>query len=279
MRPLGRTAIVLAITSCWAVTLSGQWPDVVTKVPKTPSGAPNLTAPAPRLADGKTPDLSGTWTGEKRPCDETKAPLGCIDAQGGLPVGFANIAGGTEEILPMQPWAQALVKQRRDNAAKDDPFSRCLPVSVPRGWGAFFVLKIIQTPDTLAILDEYMLQFRQIFTDGRSLPKNPEPLFKGYSVGKWEGDTLVVETTGFRDDGWLDVWGHPLTDQARTTERIRRVDFGTLEVQLTIDDPKAYTKPWSVTRKLAFVPNTELLEYVCNENEKSLQHMVGADVK
>lgn len=259
--------------------MSAQWPEVRTKGPLTPSGELNLTAPAPRLPDGKTPDLSGTWTGERQPCDETKAALGCIDAQNGIPIGLANIAGGTEEILPMQPWAQALVKQRRDNRGKDDQVARCLPFAGPRGWVAFFFLKIVQTPDTLAVLDEYMLQFRQIFTDGRSLPKNPEPLFKGYSVGKWEGDTLVVETMGFRDDGWLDVWGHPLTDQARTTERIRRVDFGTLEVQMTVDDPKAYTKPWSVTRKLTLVPNTELLEYVCNENEKSLQHMVGADAK
>jgi len=179
----------------------------------------------------------------------------------------------------MQPWAEALVKQRRANGGKDDPFAKCLPVSVPRGWATFYVLKIVQTADTLAILDEYMLQFRQIFTDGRQLPKNAEPLFKGYSVGKWDGDTLVVETTGFRDDGWLDLWGHPLTDQGRTIERIRRVNVGTLDVQVTVDDPKAYTKPWSVTRKLSLIPNTELLEYVCNENEKSLQHMVGADVK
>ena len=88
---------------------------------------------------------------------------------------------------------------------------------------------------------------------------------------------MVVQTVGFKDDGWLDAWGHPLTDQARTVERIRRVNYGTLEVQITVDDPKAYTKPWSATRKLSFVPSTELLEYVCNENEKSLQHMVGAD--
>src|SRR5262245_3370420 len=279
MHPFARVALCVLL-GCGAAPLAAQWPNVPTNLPKSPSGAPNLTAPTPTRTDGKTPDLSGTWGAEKRVCDETRAALGCIDAQGGgLPIGFANISGGTDDLLPMQPWAEALVKQRRANGGKDDPFAKCLPVSVPRGWAAFYVLKIVQTADTLAILDEYMLQFRQIFTDGRQLPKNAEPLFKGYSVGKWDGDTLVVETTGFRDDGWLDVWGHPLTDQGRTIERIRRVNVGTLDVQVTVDDPKAYTKPWSVTRKLSLIPHTELLEYVCNENEKSLQHMVGADVK
>jgi hypothetical protein len=149
-------------------------------------------------------------------------------------------------------------------------------MSPPRAWANLFLLKIVQTSDTVAILDEYMLQFRQIFLDGRPLPRSPEPTFKGYSVGKWEGDTLVVETAGFKDDGWLDIWGHPLTDRARMTERIRRSNYGTLLVEITVDDPKAYTKPWTVLRRLSLVPNTELLEYVCNENEKSLQHMVGA---
>ena len=139
--------------------------------------------------------------------------------------------------------------------------------------------KIIQTADSLAILDEYMSQHRQIFMDGRTLPKDPEPSFKGYSVGRWERETLVVETIGFKDDLWLDFWGHPLTDQARTIERIRRVNYGNLEVEITVDDPKAYTKPWTVTIKLFLAINTDLLEYICNENEKSVQHMVGPGAK
>jgi hypothetical protein len=145
----------------------------------------------------------------------------------------------------------------------------------PRGWSNFGLQKIIQTAESLTILDEYMLQYRQIFLDGRALPTNPEPMFKGYSVGRWEGETLVVETIGFKDDSWLDLFGHPLTAQARTFERIRRTNYGNLEVALTVDDPKAYTKPWTVTIKLALALNIELLEYVCNENEKSLQHMIG----
>jgi len=278
MRPLGRLAVAIALGSCSVATLSAQWPEVRTKMPLTPSGAPDLSAAAPKLADGRTPDLSGIWDAEKRPCNEATAALGCIDAQQGIPPGAVNIAGANNE-LPMQPWAQAAVKERTANGAKDFPFSRCLPISPANSWASFTLLKVVQTSDTLVVLDEYMLQYRQIFLDGRRLPDNAEPMFKGYSVGKWEGDTLVVETTGLKDGAWLDVRGHPLTDQARITERIRRVDYGHLQVDTTIDDPKAYTKPWSATTKLSLATNTELLEYICNENEKSLQHMVGADVK
>ena len=268
-----------AVIVCGGVTLSAQWRDVVTKgVPRTAAGTPNLGAAAPRLAGGKTPDLSGIWDAEKIPCtDEITQGLGCIDAVQGIPVSAFNIAGGFKEVLPMQPWAAALVKQRMGDGSKDDPGSRCLPSPSPRQWSNFQIQKIIHTPDSLTILDEYMNQFRQIFLDGRALPKDPEPLFKGYSVGRWEGDTLVVETIGFKDDSWLDGFGHPLTAQARTVERIRRVNYGNLEVDLTVDDQKAYTKPWTVKIKLSLAINTELLEYICNENEKSREHMIGAD--
>ena len=268
-------SLTAAVVICTSFAASAQWRNVVTKVPLTPSGTPNLSAPAPKLADGKTPDLSGIWDAEKRPCDEATARLGCIDAQGGLPVAAFNIASEPKEVLPMQPWAEALVKQRRASASKDDPVARCLPMPSPRGWSNFGLQKIVQTSDSLTILDEYMLQYRQIFLDGRALPTNPEPMFKGYSVGRWEGEALVVETIGFKDDSWLDLFGHPLTAQARTFERIRRINYGNLEVALTVDDPKAYTKPWTATIKLALALNIELLEYVCNENEKSLQHMIG----
>ena len=264
----------MAITGWWAVAMSAQWPEVRTKVPLTASGTPNLAAPAPKLADGKTPDLSGIWDADKFPCNEATAALGCIDAQQGIPFGAVNIAGANTE-LPMQPWAAELFKQRSDAAGKDDTIARCLPVSPPRAWASFALQKIVQTPDTVVILDEYMIQFRQIFLDGRPLPRDPEPIFKGYSIGKWDGETLVVETIGLKDNAWLDLRGHPLTDQARITERIRRVDYGHLQVGITVNDPKAYTQPWTRTVKLSLTPNTELLEYICNENEKSTPHMVG----
>jgi hypothetical protein len=278
----GHSAVVIALICWWAVAVSAQWPDVRTKVPLKASGTPDLMAPAPRLADGRTPDLSGIWNSEKRPCNEATAALGCIDAQEGIPVGAVNIANaitnaGANAELPLQPWADTLFKERRANGGKDHPVARCLPTSPANSWASFTLLKIVQTPDALVVLDEYMLQYRQIFLDGRRLPNNAEPMFKGYSAGTWNGDVLVVETTGLKDGGWLDLLGHPLTDQARITERIRRVNYGNLEVEMTVDDPKAYTKPWTVTIKLSLAANTELLEYVCNENEKSLQHMVGAN--
>jgi hypothetical protein len=275
---LARTLTLTAgILVCAGVTLPAQWRDVVTRgVPMTPTGAPNYRAPAPKLADGKTPDLSGIWDAEKRPCDEAKARLGCLDALFGIPVAVGNIATGDKEVLPMQPWAEALVKHRREGLGKDDPTARCHPLPSPRAWSNFLNQKIIQTPESLTILDEYMAQYRQIFLDGRALPTDPEPSFKGYSVGSWERDTLVVETIGFKEDLWLDGWGHPLTSRGRTIERIRRVNYGSLEVELTVDDPTAYTKPWTVTIRLALVLDTDLLEYICNENEKSSPHLVGA---
>ena len=277
MHTLARTlTVTVGILACAAVTAPAQWRHVVTKgVPMTAEGTPDYEAPAPKLADGKTPDLSGIWDAEKRPCDETKTRLGCLDALFGIPVAAFNIATGDKELLPMQPWAEALVKQRKDGFGKDDPAARCQPLAPARAWSAFLNQKIIQTPEGLTILDEYMSQYRQISLDGRPLPKDPDLSFKGYSVGRWEGDTLVVETVGFKDDLWLDGWGHPLTSQARTVERIRRVNYGNLEVELTVDDPKAYTKPWTTTIKLALVLNTDLLEYICNENEKSSTHLVG----
>jgi hypothetical protein len=177
--------------------------------------------------------------------------------------------------LPYQPWAAAQVKQNLADIRKDDPTTRCLPISPVRQWSDFFPQKIVQTADAVFVLSEYMIQYRQIFLDGRPLPKDPFPSFKGYSVGHWEGDTLVVETTGYKNGLWLDLKGDPLTEEGRTTERIRRPKFGRLEVQLTVNDPKAYTRPWSATRYLTLALDTELIEDVCNENNKNLPHMVG----
>jgi len=270
--PVRLLSVTTAVVICASLTASAQWRNIVTKVPLTPSGTPNLSAPAPKLADGRTPDLSGIWDAEKRPCDEATSRLGCIDLVAGLPVAAVNIASGPQEVLPMQPWAEALVKQRRGGASKDDPTARCLPLSSPRAWANFAFQKIIQTSESVTILDEYMLQYRQIFLDGRALPTNPEPMFKGYSVGRWDGDTLVVETSGFRDGGWLDVNGSPLTDRARMTERFRRTSYGFMDLEITVDDPKAYTRPWSVTIKQRLMPDDELIEFVCAENERSSAH-------
>lgn len=269
------------------VLLPAQWLHYPTAgVPKTRSGQPNLGAPAPRSADRK-PDLSGMWwsAGDPLPCPPDirsddgsclEKGLGLGNTKGsGLPAQAVNIAAGLDGGLPYQPWAGALMKERAATPGKDDPHSKCLPPSFPRAYALPHIQKLIQTPGLLIILDEFNASYRQIFTDGRPLPVDPQPSWNGYSSGKWEGDTLVVETIGFRDDLWLDMLGNPLTSAAKVTERFRRPNFGRLEIEVTVDDPKAYTKPWTVTFKQGIVLDTELVDEICAENEKSVQHMAG----
>lgn len=269
-----------------AVHLAGQVPEVKTKrVPLTRNGKPNLDAPAPKAADGKTPDFSGIWNSIKVPCENSPAGIafGCSDIPFGAPVGVMDVTAngskdgepGTTETLPYQPGVEALVKQGLADNRRDDPTTRCLPTSLVRQWADFFPQKIVQTADAVIILGEYMIQYRQIFLDGRPLPKNPFPSFKGYSVGHWEGNALVVETAGFKDGLWLDLRGDPLTDEGRTIERIRRPNYGNLEIAITVDDRKAYTRPWKAKRYLKIALDTELIEDICNENEKSFTHIFG----
>ena len=265
----GRFIATAGMIACVGVTLSAQWRVATKGVPLTPDGKPNYSAPIPKMPDGTTPDLSGVWDVEKQPC--TQATLDCIEP---APVGFIDSATGAAEAPPLQPWAEALFRRYADDASLD-PNLRCLPHAPSRMWVHFVMRKIIQMPDSLMILDEYMGQYRQIFLDGRSLPKDPEPMFKGYSVGRWEGNTLVVETIGIKDN-WFNGQGYPLTEQARIIERIRRLDYGNLEVEVTVDDPKAYTRPWTRTIKLSLVLDMDLLEYICNENEKDLQIIINA---
>ena len=157
----------------------------------------------------------------------------------------------------------------------EDPNSFCLPIGIVRMHTMPLYKRIIQVPGMVVILYEAVHSYRQIFTDGRDLPKDPNPQWFGYSVGHWEGDTLVVLSAGFNDNAWLDNFGHPGTESLRVTERFRRKDFGHLDVQVTIDDPKAYTKPWDVTLPLVLQPDTEMIEYMCTENERDLKHLVG----
>ena len=173
----------------------------------------------------------------------------------------------------MQPWAAALYKERLLNDGKDRPSGKCLPHSVTDFDAHHMPKKVIQTPGLLVLLFESFHSFRQIYTDGRPLPKDPEPGWFGYSSGKWEGETLVVETTGINEKTWLDDGGHPHTDALHVTERFRRPNFGHMEVQVTIDDPKAYTKPWTVKLPWEYVADSDLLDWVC-ENEKDFQHLV-----
>ncbi|HJT89331.1 MAG TPA: hypothetical protein VJ732_15795 [Bryobacteraceae bacterium] len=225
-------------------------------IPRGPDGQPDLTAPAPHAPGGKT-DLSGIWI-----------PSGMTF--------FGNLAAGLQpgDVLPL-PWAAALQQQRETRNHQDDPLARCLPQGVPRiNTNGMFPFKIIQTPKEVVILYEEMNLFRQVFMDGRKLEPNPNPTWLGYSTGKWDGDTLVVETTGFNGKIWLDTGkGHPASDALHVTERFQRPNFGSLEIRATIDDPKTYQKPWTTQpMKFRLILNTEILEYVCNENEKDLRH-------
>jgi len=262
--PAGVATLVLTL---FAPTLYAQWgPHASPRVPRTAAGEPDLAAPAPRTAAGK-PDLTGVWQGVGGLGGNNQPPL---TFSSGPPVaGFLNIAQNIEGGLPLKPEAEALVKARRATNGKDNPEAACLPMGIMQFHTQGAPRKLIQTPDALVILYEASMGIRQIFTDGRALPTDdPQPWWYGYSVGHWDDDTLVVETTGLRDDGWLDVFGTPLTDAAKVTERFRRPTYGRLEIDVTVDDPKAYTKPWTVRVNQRIMPDQELLEFVCLENQR-----------
>jgi hypothetical protein len=223
------------------------------RTPRTADGKPNLIAPAPRLPDGK-PDLGGIW-----------------QAADGRFLGNITRAGGI--TAPFQPWAAALFKERQDNQGRDRPAGRCLPHTIPNAMLVpGYPWKVVQTPGLVLILYENFTQYRQIHMDGRDFPKERLPTWFGYSIGRYEGDTLVVETLGFNDKSWLDDGGHPRSEEMRVTERFRRRDFGHMEIEFTFNDPKAYTKPWTVTVPFDLLPDTEIIENIC-ENEKDVQHI------
>jgi len=273
---VGTTGLITLAVSL-SPSLSAQWPSYPTPaVPRLPDGRPNLSAPAPRTADGK-PDLSGVWQNYgQAPLSGGGGTGNAPFADGSLPTGpnqFRDIGSWFKEGLPFQPWAAELRKKRMADDGKDNPDAYCLPMGNMQFHTHPQPRKIIQTPDLVLILYEGNAGIRQIFTDGRPLPDNdPQPWWFGYSTGTWEGDTLVVRTAGFRDGGWLDIYGSPLTDAAKMTERFRRVNYGNLEIEIRVDDPKAYTRPWDVTIKQRIMLDTELIEFICLENEKSTKH-------
>jgi hypothetical protein len=255
MSRICNAAFFAAVTLITAAPLPAQWLKYPIKgTPRTPDGKPDLAAPTPRRTDGK-PDMSGVWMGV------TKYMI--------------NIAADVKEGAPFQPWAAAEYKRRRDTESKDDPSAKCLPLSVPLKQTITSPFKLIDIPAKEEMVMLYEGQrHREIFLDGRALPKNPEPSWYGYSVGHWEGDDLVIESNGFNGLGWLDINGHPTTDALKVTERYQRKDFGHMALDITIDDPKAYTKLWTVHEEPRLLPDTELLEAVC-ENNQDLEHLVG----
>jgi hypothetical protein len=260
--------LALAILACQCA-LSAQWITHRTPgIPRLADGKPNLKAPTPRTAD-RRPDLSGIWFLHFEGCGR----FGCADYQAG-PEFFdfgAKLPGG----LPYLPWAAALVKERQADNAKDDPIGLCRPGGLFRFHTYPPPRKVVQLPGLVLILSERDVTYRQIFLDGRPLPVDPEPTWNGYSVGRWQGDTLVVQTNGLREGTWIDRNGSPLTGAATVTERFRRPDFGHLQIEVTVDDPKAYARPWTVTLTQDLAVDTELLDYHCTDNEKSIERMVG----
>jgi hypothetical protein len=248
-----KLAMILCIMRA---SLIAQWPDHPTPgIPRTAGGKPNLSAPAPRTTDGK-PDLSGVW----------------LVKQG------SYLVWVTSDLKPeeIRPWAAALYQQRADDFRKDTDGIACLPPGPKAGisGGGPYPMKIVQTPNLVVVLYEYHTIFRQIFTDGRGLPPDPNPTWMGYSVGHWDGDTLVVTTAGYNDRTTLDLAGHPHTEALRVTERFHRRDAGHIDLQVTLDDPKAYTRSWTLPIELDLVPDGDLIEYVC-ENERDAPHLVG----
>ena len=254
-RSIRVAAWVAAMLSTACLPALAQWLSVRNPgIPRLPDGTANLSAPTP-THNGK-PDLAGIW----RPS----------------PPYIGNLASDLKPgDAPFQPWAAALFRHRRDNESKEDPTGDCIPGGVPRSDAVPYPFKIVNSDKMVIILYEAVHSYRQIFTDGRELPKDPNPTWMGYSVGHWDGNDFVAQTAGFNDKGWLDNDGRPATDARHVTERFRRKDFGNMDILITIDDPKAYTKPWNVTLPLKLLPDTDLLEYVCNENNKDLQHLVG----
>ena len=283
-RQLVSFATAAALVASTAAVFA-QWPSYPTGVPKTPDGKPDLTAPAPRMADGK-PDFSGTWTlapgrgGAGRGGAKGKGAPPPQPAPDDPPIAqFFNIGAGFKDgLLPFQPWAAELRAQRKADNNKDNPDAHCLPLGLTQLHMHPQPRKIIQTSKVMVILYEANANLRQIFLDGRPLPgKDADAWWYGYSTGHWDGDTLVVETNGFRDDVWLDVEGSPLTNAGKMTERFRRLNMGTMQIDITVDDPKAYTKPWTVRVNHRLMPDEDLIEFVCEERDAI--HYVGQDGK
>ncbi|MES2603357.1 MAG: hypothetical protein V4603_00370 [Pseudomonadota bacterium] len=266
-------AFVLLMLSFTANSAMAQWVDYPTaNVPRTPDGAVDMTAPVPRLPNGK-PDLSGIWV----PSSTNRQVDGKDLVSDGNDITtspqMANIGVDLPDGLPYQEWLIPVVKARTDNLAIDDPHIRCLPDNFLRAYGLPHMLKYVHTDGLWVTLNEMNAGYRQVFTDARVLPDDPNPSWQGYSSATWAGDTLVVETIGLRDDTWIDWNGSVLTESAKVREEITRPDYGHIEIKVTVDDPKAYTKPWTVTLKQRIVVDAELIDEICLENEQFVNLM------
>jgi len=253
-------AALLALAASWttAVTVTAQWePWPMKNVPRLADGKVDMKGPPRRTPDGKI-DLQGFWL----PTNPVKHLL--------------NLAADLKPSdVPLQPWAEKALQERIETNGKDHPGVRCWPSGFPEKLNIPDGLKLVQTPDLMLFLHESRTIYRQVFTDGRPLPKDPQPAWQGYSVGRWDGDTFIVETIGQNGKTWLDMRGLPGTEALRVVERYTRPSIGRIYIDVTIDDPKAYTKPWDVRLSWDLKPDWELIESICEENNKDVPHMVG----
>jgi hypothetical protein len=267
MKPGVINVAVAAAFACTSVSVAGQWLDrPAVGVPRGPTGAPDLSAPAPQTADGK-PDLSGVW-------QPTPAPVvggGGVEAMGVAPRYLFDVTRdmADREGL-MTPWASEIYQRRAQNSWRDNPLIRCQPAGVPRLNAYTHPYKVVQSPSLIVILYESQTMFRQIFLDGRELPEDPQPSWMGYSVGRWEGDVLAVETTGFNGKAWLDGSGHPQSEAMRLSERFTRRTVGRMDIEVVIEDRQAYTRPIRYVQPQSFRTEGDLIEYVCTENPKEV---------
>jgi hypothetical protein len=255
IRTLSKTLLLICAV---ATVASAQWDSFPSKrVPRTPDGKVDMNAAPVRTSYGK-PDLSGFWMPEN-------------------PVKYLlNLAADMkQDEIPLKPWARELYNQRIDNNGKEHPGVSCLPSGIPEKLNIPDGLKLVQTEDLTILLHESRTIYRQIFSDGRSFPKDPQPMWMGYSIGHWEGDTFVVETRGQNGKTWLDMRGLPGTEKLRVIERYSRPRIGHMDIEVTIDDPEAYTRPWNVKLAWRLLPDTDLIESICEENNKDPQHMIG----
>ena len=273
--PSGTICVLIALT---AASVPAQWINYPAPgTPRTPDGKPDLAAPAPRAADGK-PDLSGVWQVKPTPIEELTRLFGnvrALDVPGDDALALNKyvrniLVDFKPDEAPLRPEFADLLRQRRKEGG---PLLHCLPIGIPADSLLVAPFKVIQTPGLILIRNEYENTVRQIYTDGRKPPADPEPLWLGYSVGRWEADTLVVDTVGFNDKSWLDLGGHPHSEALHVVERFHRSDFGHMDVQAIIDDPKMYTKSFSINFTELLLPDSDILEYFCNENEKDRSHL------
>jgi hypothetical protein len=269
MRVAVKWACLAAVLALVAPSVSAQWVKYPTpNVPKTADGKPDMNAPAPKTADGK-PDFSGMWRGGGGGFGRGRGAAPAEPPSGPPVAGFADVGQSLQGGLPFTPYGADLLKARRAANSKDNPEANCLPMGIIQLHTQGAPRKFVQTPKEIVVLYEASSERREIFIDGRPLPSDdPQPWWNGYSVGHWDGDALVVETVQFRDGGWLDINGSPLTDMGKITERFRRPTFGRMEIDITIEDKKAYTKPFTVRVNQSLMLDEELIEFICLENQR-----------